>query len=345
VAVTIHSGGLVDTPGGDRAPHLPDEAPRRGGPPAGEPGRAAGMVRVKGVRFGYRIGALALDGLDLEIGVGEIVALVGPKGAGKSTLLRVLAGEILPTVGAVELPPRRSGGRRVMLGYAGAGTPHFETLSGWDNAMFFARAGGMRRREAEGAVAELMDALGLRDQRNRPVAEYAPEARRALALIEALAHRPALTVIDDPFAGLSQRSREALIHILRLRSAQRGSVVVASGDLSLIPELADRIVFMHQGRAVASGRVAELLQSVGTATRLEVELERRPQHLDVRLRPGITVVSDGDPYVLETSRGRGVMGEVLAALTAAGATVKSVTVHEADLAEAFRRATGAELGS
>jgi ABC-type multidrug transport system ATPase subunit len=344
VAVTIHPDGLVDTPGGEHAPHLPEETPRRGGLPAGDPGRSAGVVRVKGVRFGYRIGALALDGLDLEIGVGEIVALVGPKGAGKSTLLRVLAGDIVPTVGTVELPPRRSSGRRSMLGYA-AGAPHFETLSGWDNAMFFARAGGMRRREAEGAVAELMDALGLGEQRNRPVAEYAPEARRKLTLIGALAHRPALTVIDDPFAGLAQRSREALIHVLRLRSAQRGTVVVASEDLSLIPELADRIVFMHHGRVVASGRVAELLQSVGSATRLELELERRPQHLDVRFRPGISVVSDGDPYVLETSRGRGVMGEVLAALTAAGATVKSVTVHEADLAEAFRRATGAELGS
>jgi len=345
VAVTIQSDGLVDTPRGDHAPQFPEESSRRGGLAAGDAGRNAGVVRLKGVRFGYRIGALALDGFDLEIGPGEIVALVGPKGAGKTTLLRVLAGDIVPTIGTVELPPRRSGGRRVMLGYAGTSVPHFETLSGWDNAMFFARAGGMRRREAEGAVAELMDALGLRDQRSRPVAEYAPEARRKLTLIEALAHRPALTVIDDPFLGLTQRSREALIHVLRLRSAQRGTVVVASEDLSLIPELADRIVFMHHGRVVASGRVAELLQSVGSATRLEVELERRPQQLDVRFRAGITVVSDGDPYVLETNRGRAVMGEVLAALTAAGATVKSVTVHEADLAEAFRRATGAELES
>jgi ABC-type multidrug transport system ATPase subunit len=333
----------VETPEGDVAPRPGDEADRRGGLPGAEAARAAGVVRVRGVRFGYRIGALALDGLDIEIGVGEIVALVGPKGAGKSTLLRVLAGDITPTVGTVDSAPRRAGGRRVMLGYAGTAGPHFETLSGWDNAVFFARAGGMRRREAEGAVAELMDALGLRDQRNRPVAEYAPEARRKLLLIEALAHRPALTLIDDPFVGLSQRAREALIHVLRLRSAQRGTVVVASEDLALIPELADRIVFMHHGRVVASGRVAELLQSVGSATRLEVTLDRRPPQLDVRFRPGISVVSDGDPYVVETSRGHAAMGEVLAALAAAGATVKSVTVHEADLAEAFRRATGTEL--
>jgi ABC-type multidrug transport system ATPase subunit len=119
--------------------------------------------------------------------------------------------------------------------------------------------------------------------------------------------------------------------------------VVASEDLSLIPELADRILFMHKGRVVSAGRVAELLASVGQTTRLEVELERRPQQLDARFRAGITVVSEGDPYVLEVSRGRAAVGEVLAALTAAGATVKSVTVREADLAEVFRRAAGAEL--
>jgi ABC-2 type transport system ATP-binding protein len=337
MAVTMRPDGLEAVSGAD-------DALWSGGPAGGEgAGRTAGVVRLKGVRFGYGVGAPALDGVDLEIGVGEIVALVGPRGAGKSTLLRVLTRDIVATVGTVELPPRRSGGRRVMLGYASRTGAHFEALSGWENALFFARAGGMRRREAEGAVAELMEALGLADQRHRPVAEYSQEARHRLLLIEALAHRPALTLLDDPFRDLSQRVREALIHLLRLHSAQRGTVVIACEDLSLIPEVADRIVFMHEGRVVTSGRVAELLAAIGSATRLEIELERRPQHLDARFRAGISVVSDGDPYVLEVSRGRAAIGEVLAALTAAGATVKSVTVREPDLAEAFRRATGAEL--
>jgi ABC-2 type transport system ATP-binding protein len=190
-----------------------------------------------------------------------------------------------------------------------------------------------------------MEMLGLEAQAHELVAKYSDDARHRLLLVEALAHRPALTVLDDPFHGLSQRRREALIHALRLRSAQRGTVVVATEELSLIPELADRILFMHEGRVVTGGRVAELLATVGTDTRLEIELERRPQHLDARFRAGITVVSDGDPYVLQATRGRAAVGEVLAALTAAGATVKSVTVREPDLAEAFRRATGVELRS
>lgn len=315
--------------------------PGRAHPPEGA--RATSVVRAHEVRFAYTAGAPVLNGVDLEIGVGEIVAFVGPQGAGKSTLLRLLAGDLEPASGDLELPARRSAGRRIMLGYAGDEDVHFDALSGWRNAVFFARAGGMRRKEAEAAVAELMEILGLKEQAHEPVAQYDHEARRRLLLVEALAHRPALTVLDDPFEGLSQRRREALIHALRVRSAQRGTVVVASEDLALIPELADRILFMHQGRIVAAGRVAELLATVGTATRLEIRLERRPQHLDPRFRSGIEVVSPGDPYVLEVERGAAAVGEVTAALTAAGATVKSVTVREADLAEAFRRATGVEL--
>lgn len=344
----------VDTLPDDVAGHSPGDPPSddalRGGdaghgvrPGGQESTRSAGVVRAKGIRFAYGVGPPVLDGLDFEVGVGEIVALVGPPGSGKSTLLRILAGELQPSAGEIGLPARQSAGGNVMLGYAARAGAHFESLSGWDNAVFFARAGGMRRREAEAAVVELMDVLGLKEQARAPVSQYDASARHRLLLVEALAHRPALTLLDDPFHGLGPRVREALIHALRVRSAQRGTVVVASESLTLIPEVADRILFMHQGRIVAAGRVAELLAGVGTATRLEVQLQRRPQQLDARFRPGIEVVSDGDPYVLEVNRGSAAVGEVIAALSAAGATVGSVTVREPDLSEAFRRATGAEL--
>jgi ABC-2 type transport system ATP-binding protein len=257
--------------------------------------------------------------------------------------VRLLAGELSPTSGSLELPARRSSAGRLMLGYAPPAGSHLETLSGRDNAAFFARVAGMKRGEAALAVAELMGLLRLEPDAHRPVADYPPGARRRLLLVEALAHRPALTLLDEPFRHLEQSEREALIHILRVHSAKRGTVVVASCELPLLPELADRIVFMHQGRIVRGGRVAELLASVGPSTRIEIELERRPQHLEARFRPGITVVSDGDPMVLETTRGQAAVGEACSALIAAGAVIRSVTVRETDLAEVFRRATGSEL--
>jgi ABC-2 type transport system ATP-binding protein len=308
-----------------------------------EVGRVPGAIRASGLTYRYAGALPALNGVDLEIAVGEVVAVVGPARSGKSTLLRVLAGLVPPTTGTVELPWRRTSAGRLMVGFAGEVEPHFESMTGRQNAIFFARAAGLRRADASASVEEHITQLGLTEDADRPVSQYSFEARRRLLLVEALAHRPALTVLDNPFLGLDQPARSALIHILRLQSAKRGTVVVASHELSLIPELADRILFIHEGRIVTGGRVAELLGSIGQSTRIEIAFERRPQRLDAQFRAGTRVVSDGDPLVLETTRGATAVGEACAALIAVGAVIKSVTVRESDLAEVFRRVTGAEL--
>jgi ABC-type multidrug transport system ATPase subunit len=308
-----------------------------------EAGRAPGAIRATALTYRYAGALPALNGIDLEIAVGEVVAVVGPVGSGKSTLLRVLAGVEPPTSGTVELPWRRTSAGRLMIGFAGEVEPHFESMTGRQNAIFFARAAGLGRADASASVEEHIAQLGLTEDADRPVSQYSFEARRRLLLVEALAHRPALTVLDNPFLGLDQAARSALIHILRLQSAKRGTVVVASHELSLIPELADRILFIHQGRIVTSGRVAELLGSIGQSTRIEITFERRPQRLEAQFRAGTRVVSDGDPLVLETTRGATAVGEACSALIAVGAVIKSVTVRESDLAEVFRRVTGTEL--
>jgi ABC-2 type transport system ATP-binding protein len=307
--------------------------------------RAPAVLQARALAYAFTGGPPVLEGIDLDIGVGEIVAFVGPRGAGKSTLLRLLSGELEPTSGTLERPASRSSAGRMMVGYAPVEGAHYETLSGRENALFLARAAGLRRVDAVGAVAEHMSLLGLAAEGSRPVSGYDFAARRKLLLVEALSHRPALTVLDEPFRGLDMSAREALIHILRLQSAKRGTVVVASAELPLLPELADRIVFMHQGRIVRGGRVAELLSALGPEVRIEIELDRRPQQLDVRFRTGITLLSDGDPIVVESTRGQAVVGEVCSALIAAGAVIGGVKIREPDLAEVFRRATGVELGA
>ncbi len=315
-----------------------------GGPrEAPEAGRSPSVVHARDLVFRYGRAAPVVDHLDLDVGVGEIVGLVGLEGAGASTLLRIFAGELRPESGTLELPARHSSGGRLMLGFAPPEGPHFESLTGRQNAAFFARAAGLRRSEADASAAEHIALFGLEEEADRPVAEYSFSARRRLLLVEALAHRPALTILDRPFLGLGQRERGALIHTLRLQSAKRGTVIVASPELGLLPEVADRILFLHGGRVATGGRVAELLAAVGSSTRIEIELERRPPRLDVRFRAGIRMVSDGDPIVIESTRGQASIGEACGAIIAAGGVIRSVTVREADLAEVFRRTTGTEL--
>lgn len=307
-------------------------------------GAAEPPIRLSGVGFRYAPhGPPVLADVELQVARGEVVVLVGPNGAGKSTLLRVLAGELAPDVGELHVPPRRRPDGRVGLGYAPDEAVHFDALTGERNAMFFARAAGLDRRAAVAAVSEHMEALGLVEYARRPVSEYSFGARRKLLLIEALAHRPRLILLDEPTAGLDAASRESLSRMLRGRAADGDSAVIASHDPGLVAELADRIVFVHRGHLVAGGRPTELLAGLGEATRLEISLESGAPSLPGHLGEGVRVVRDADPLIVESERGQACLPEVTSALLSAGARIRSIVIREAGLAEAFRLATGEEL--
>ena len=322
----------------------PDAGPDadRGSDPAFDPAFDP-VVHAEGLSYRYDSGAPALDGIDLEGRSGEIVVLVGPNGAGKSTLLRLLARDIAPDAGVLHLPSRRNAAGRVAMGYAGEEACHFESLSGTHNAVFFARAAGLSREEAEAAVREQFDRLGLAEDASRPVSTYSFGARRKLLLVEALAHRPTLTLLDEPFVGLDLDSREALADLLRERSAEGGTVVMASHDLDLLPQLADRIVFIHDARVVAGGSPDELLAAMPDVTRFEFTLDRPVDSAELVLGEGITLVDGGDPLVLESERGQAALPEACRALVAAGARIRGVAVRNVGLAAVFRSVTGAEL--
>jgi ABC-2 type transport system ATP-binding protein len=309
---------------------------------AAEPPEAAVRLNALGVRYRYGADAPALDGLDLSVRCGEVVALVGPNGAGKSTLLRILAEELTPGEGVLELfPPKRAG--RSARGYAPEEAAHFEPLSGRSNALFFAQAAGLSRTEAEDAVEQHIRILGLTEDADRAVSTYSFGARRKLLLVEALAHRPSLALLDEPTTGLDAQSREAFAQLVRKRALEGTSVVLASHDLALVAELADRVVFLHAGRVVAGGRPEELVAAVAGVARFEVTLLAPFDPLPESFGEGIRLVSPGDPLVFESLRGQAGLPETLASLVGAGGRVRSLVVRDAGLAEAFRRLTGQAL--
>ena len=159
----------------------------------------------------------------------------------------------------------------------------------------------------------------------------------------ARANPPALTLLDGPFVGLDLDSREALADLLRERSAEGGTVVMASHDLDLLPQLADRIVFIHDARVVAGGSPDELLAAMPDVTRFEFTLDRPVDSAELVLGEGITLVDGGDPLVLESERGQAALPDACRALVAAGARIRGVAVRNVGLAAVFRSVTGAEL--
>ena len=301
------------------------------------------MLRARAITYLYGPEAPGVVEADIEVAAGETLAIVGPNGAGKSTLLKLLEGRLSPLRCEVDAPARRTEAGRVAFGYAAESNAHFESLSGRYNAVFFARAGGVPRAAAHTAVSELMHALGLIHDADRPVAEYSFGARRKLTLVEALTHSPRVLLLDEPTVGLDAESKEALAGLLRGRAEQGFATILASHDLPFVVDAVDRVLFMHRGRVLEGGRPSDLLSDVGDVVRFAFTLAE-PLADPPEWPDGIRLLVWGNPVVVEAERGEVALPEAIRALISRGARLRAVVVREAGLAEAFRRIAGEELG-
>jgi len=179
------------------------------------------MIRLRDLemRFGDVL-ALALPSLDIE--AGERLGVRGHNGSGKSTLLRILAGLLVPTRGTVEGVPRP--GRAVLLHQR----PYLFRGTARDNVAYALR---LARRPAAEAGA-LLERLGAAPFADRVARELSGGERRRVAIVRALAVRPALLLLDEPFAALDAPGSEALRSVI---AEFEGTLVIAAPDLEGVP--------------------------------------------------------------------------------------------------------------
>tara|TARA_B100001245_G_C22853371_1_gene410233 strand:- start:631 stop:1347 length:717 start_codon:yes stop_codon:yes gene_type:complete len=232
---------------------------------------------------------------------------------------------------------------RVVMGYAGEENAHFNSLTGIQNAHFFARAAGVEKHEVSERVSGLMNLVGLSDEADKVVSSYSFGAKRKLLLLEALVHQPKLLLLDEPTVGLDPISRDALADILKKCSQEGSAIVMASHDLNFLEQLADRILVIDEGRVVSSGSQSELLSSLGTATRFQVSVDATSVELPQYFGEDVELVDDTGPLVFETTRGQAALPDIWAALISSRVKILEVEVREPGLAELFRRVTGQEL--
>lgn len=223
---------------------------------------SAPLVRVRALekRFGAR---LALAGIDLEVGAGEIVGLVGPNGSGKTTLLRILAGLLAPDAGAVEVLGHDpwTARERVMeqVRFAFAPPALFETLTAREHLRHLARLGPARGAVGEAEIERTLATVGLAARADERVRAFSFGMRQRLALAQALLPRPGLLVLDEPTEGLDPLAILELRGLLARLRAEHGLALLLSSHLLVeIDHLVDRLVVLSEGRALFSGTPAEL---------------------------------------------------------------------------------------
>jgi ABC-type multidrug transport system ATPase subunit len=284
--------------------------------------------------------------INLRLNAGDVLGLMGPNGSGKTTLLRLLATAATPTGGRISWFGNRNWrdpSVRRRLGIMLDQPAHFEQMTGYQNAWFFARQFGLSEGFTRERLDELFNWSGLLEAKDQLVAEYSLGMKRRLNLIEALVHRPSILLLDEPSLALDYRGELELIERLQLLSLTGTAVVLATNDVHLAERLCDYVVFLHGGRAIREGRVPELLTEVAGSKEVELQLNS-PVALDsLRELEGVEAASvDGDVVHVVLARGAN-PAQVLAVLDGTADLVSTMRVRRPNLGDLFLKLTGVAL--
>lgn len=302
-------------------------------------------IEVKGLRKSY--GKVeVLKGVDLRIEHGTMLALLGPNGAGKTTTVRVLSTLLNADGGTVKVQgydiAKDADKVRRVIGLTGQSAAVDELLTGRENLVMMGRLYRLTSNSAKARAQELLEEFDLVEAGDRPAKTYSGGMRRRLDLAVSLIATPPVIFLDEPTTGLDPRSRLAMWAIIKKLMANGTTILLTTQYLEEADQLADRIVVIDGGKAIAEGTAKELKSKVGK-DRLELTFGTAKNLAAAKKLLGGQVIStDEKEYsatvIIEDTNVD--VRKILDALSSEKITLTSLAVHKPTLDDVFLSLTG-----
>lgn len=291
----------------------------------------------------------ALDGVDLAVAPGELLALLGPNGAGKTTLIRAICGRVRLDAGEILLgdaDPTRRANARPTLGLVPQDVALYSHLTVRENLEVFGALAGVPAGRRDAAVARALDWTGLADRAGQRTDRLSGGMKRRLNLAAGVLHAPRLLLLDEPTVGVDPAARDALHDVIRALRDEGMGILLTTHDLEQAAELADRIAIMSNGRICAEGTLEALLRERFAGEReLTVTLRAIPGDAgrEAMKSLGMRVTSNERSWTGRVGRATDAMVDLARRLEGAGLEAAEVRVREPDLRAVFLHVTGREF--
>ena len=237
---------------------------------------APAAIELEGLRFSYAGGPEVLHGIDLTIGAGEFVALLGANGSGKTTLVKHLNGLLRPNAGRVRLLGRDTANSQIwqlaqLVGFVFQDPGH-QLFCGTvaDEVGYGLRMAGRASDEIRRRVAEVLEFTGLSDVAGQNPLTLPRSRQQLVAMASTLVSRPQVLVIDEPTTGQDWNGVQSLMSLVERLNAEGATIVMISHDQELVAQYAHRAITLSAGQVIADGPAAT--QVTTEVTRLWAEL-------------------------------------------------------------------------
>jgi len=279
---------------------------------------------------------VALDGLSLTVGRGEIFGFLGPNGAGKTTTLKILMGLVRATSGTAQLLGKPAGdvATRRRIGFLPESPYFYDYLTAEEFLGFYGRLAGLNHAALALRVTELLELVGLVEARTRQLRKFSKGMLQRIGLAQALIHDPELIVLDEPMTGLDPIGRKQVRDlILSLRDCGK-TVFFSTHILHDVEMICDRVGIVMKGRLVASGRVDELVRQDHTRS-VEVVCQQLKVEGNAFIHSLATRVLQQGQHCLIVLPTPDAVDALVGEIRRQGGRLLSVTPHKASLEDLF----------
>jgi ABC-2 type transport system ATP-binding protein len=326
-------------------------------------------IEARGLRRVYKAKPepiVALDGVDLDVAAGEFFGLLGPNGAGKTTLIKILTTLLLPSAGTArvagfDVVRETARIRRIMNMVAGGEQSGYGILTVREQLWMFSQFYGLGQREGWRRVDELIDLVGLVEQRRQRISALSTGQRQKLNLARGLLNDPWILFLDEPTLGLDVgAAREVRDHLRAWRAAVPGrTVLLTTHYMAEADELCERIAIVDRGRILAGGTPTELKRRVQRESIFRLEVDALPGGAErlARLPGVISAVAAGaadtagpdeggaaSVVVSLALAGDEALPGVVAALAEGGSHLRALAKSEPTLEDVFVELVGRGFG-